>query len=183
MERFRLKADDAILLVIDLQEKLMPTMDRREEVYKNTVFLLNVAAQYKLPVIVTEQYPRGLGTTVPEIAKALPEGSGLVEKVTFDACGNGLLDTLAATGRKTVLVCGCETHVCVYQTVRSMLVMGYKVFVAGDAVCSRFPANYQSGLQLMAEMGAVVISSEGAAFAVMQVAGTPEVKGSSNLLK
>ncbi len=183
MERFRIKADDTVLLVIDLQEKLMPTMDRREEVYKNTVFLLNVAAQYKLPVIVTEQYPRGLGHTVPEIAGALPEGSGLVEKVFFDACGSGLADALSKIGRKTVLVTGCETHVCVYQTVRSLLELGYRVFVAGDAVCSRFPANYQSGLKLMAEMGAVVISAEGAAFDVMQIAGTPEFKVISNLLK
>ena len=183
MERYKLMKEDAVLLIIDIQDKLMTAMDQREKVYKNTKLMLSVAKEFDLPVVVTEQYPRGLGSTVPEIASELPASCGMVDKKTFDACKSGLAETLAETGRKQVIVCGTETHVCVFQTTRSMLELGYKVFVVRDAVCSRTDENYQSGLQLMTEMGAVVISAEGIAFDFLQASGTPAFKAISAQLK
>ncbi len=183
MERFQIQADDTVLLIIDVQEKLMSAMDHRDQVYKNTELLLEAAKQFHLPVIVTEQYPKGLGRTVDEVAKALPADFKGMEKTHFNACGEGLLELLAATGRRTVLVCGTETHVCVYQTVRTLLDHGFQVFPVQDAICSRFTTNYKSGLQLMAGMGAVVITAEGAVFDLMQQAGTPAFKAISKVLK
>ena len=183
MEKFRLNAEDTVLLIIDVQEKLMVAMDYREQLYKNTGLLLTAAAQFHMPVVVTEQYAKGLGHTVPEVAQSLPADHQLMEKMTFDATGDGLLEILAKTGRHNVLVCGTETHVCVYQTVRSLLEHDYRVFPVQDAICSRFTLNYKSGLKLMSRMGATVISAEGAAFDLLKVAGTPEFKAISKALK
>lgn len=183
MERFTLQAKDSVLLVIDIQEKLMKAMEQRDQLCKKTIMLLKVAEQFKIPVIVTEQYPKGLGSTVSDIASALPPDCRRVEKSSFNACSDQFRQVLAETGRHTVVVCGTETHVCVYQTVRSLLDLGYQVFVVLDAVCSRYHVNYRNGLQLMAAMGAVVITAEGVAFDLMKVAGTPEFKAISPLIK
>lgn len=181
MEQFYLNQEDAVLLVIDVQEKLMVAMDYREQLYKNTNLLLIAAEQLGLPVIVTEQYPTGLGRTVPELT--LPEGHKLLEKTTFDAVRAGLLEELEKTGRHTVLVCGTEAHVCIYQTVRGLLGHGYRVFPVQDAICSRFTPNYKSGLKLLGEMGATVITAEGAAFDLLKKAGGPGFKVISKALK
>ena len=182
-DRFQLNAEDALLLVIDEQEKLMVAMDHAPQVLKNTKLLLLAAEQLGMPVVVTEQYPQGLGATVPELVEAMPQGWARVDKTAFDAVGPELLENLRLLGRKSVLVCGTETHVCVYQTVRSLLALGYQVFVAQDAVCSRFTPNYKSGLELMREMGAVVLTSEGAVFDLLKVSGTPAFKALSKALK
>lgn len=181
MERYHLNAEDAVLLIIDVQEKLMAAMEHREQLYRNTNLMLTAAEQLGLPVVVTEQYPAGLGSTVPELN--LPQEHRLVEKMTFDACGAGLLEVLRETGRGTVLVCGTETHVCVYQTVRSLLEQKYRVFPVEDAICSRFTANYKSGRKLMRDMGAVGITAEGAAFDLLKKAGTAPFKAISKALK
>jgi nicotinamidase-related amidase len=183
MKQFHIRPDDTVVLIIDVQEKLMVAMDYRDQLYKNTGLLMETAKLFKLPVIVTEQYPRGLGHTVDEVKSALPEDFRLMEKLTFDACGDGLLDLLKATGRHTVLVCGTETHVCVYQTTRSLLENGYHVFPVQDAICSRFTPNYKSGLKLMDEMGAVAVTTETAVFDIMHQSGTAEFKAISKILK
>ena len=181
--RFHLNAEDAVLLVIDEQEKLMVAMDHAPQVLKNTKLLLLAAKELGLPVLVTEQYPKGLGATSAELLEAMPEGWTRIEKMAFDAAGPELLDKLSALGRKTVVVCGTETHVCVYQTTRSLLEQGYQVFLVQDAVCSRFTHNYKSGLALMREMGAVGLPAEGAAFDLRKVAGPPAFKVLSKALK
>ena len=180
--RFHLNAEDAVLLVIDEQEKLMVAMDHAPQVLKNTKLLLLAAKELGLPVLVTEQYPKGLGATSAELLEAMPEGWTRIE-MAFDAAGPELLDKLSALGRKTVVVCGTETHVCVYQTTRSLLEQGYQVFLVQDAVCSRFTHNYKSGLALMREMGAVVLTAEGAVFDLLKVSGTPAFKVLSKALK
>ena len=181
-EKYYLTTNESLLLIIDLQDKLMNAMSEKEGVYKNTRLLLTAANQYRLPVVVTEQYPKGLGPTAVEIAEALEEHQ-LVEKNAFDACTEDTNRILREHGRKQIIVCGSETHICVYQTVRHLLDLGYQVFVTADAVCSRFKANYKNGLQLMAEMGAVIITAEGIVFDWMKVSGTPEFKVISPLLK
>jgi nicotinamidase-related amidase len=182
MKAFALNKDDVVLVVIDLQERLMKAMKDREKVYKNTRLLLTVAYQLSFPVVVTEQYPKGLGPTVPEIKECL-EGYEYIEKVTFTACGQQLIDYLKNSGRKTVIITGSETHVCVFQTVRDLTERGYNVHVVKDAVCSRFEENYENGIALMKDAGAIITNTETVVFDLLKLAGTPEFKAISPLLK
>lgn len=181
MNSYKLDRNDAVLLIVDLQEKLMTAMKHREQVYSNTQLLLVAAAQMGIPVIVTEQYPRGLGPTVEEVKANLGEHTR-VEKMKFSAYDD-IKEVLAATGRKTVLMTGSETHVCVFQTTRDLTAAGYNVQVVKDAVCSRFKNNFKNGLELMQGAGAVITNTETVLFDLMQVAGSPEFKVISPLVK
>lgn len=181
MSKYSLKQEDVILVVIDLQEKLMPAMPDREKVYKNTKILLKTAQQLQIPVIVSEQYPKGLGATVAEIKEALNDYEYL-EKVSFSA-SDALHKLLAASDRKTLIIVGSETHVCVFQTVRDMIEAGYNVHLVKDAVCSRFDVNHSNGLELMHDLGAVITNTETVVFDLFKVAGTPEFKAISSLIK
>ena len=183
LTRFHLDAEDAVLLIIDVQTKLMAAMEETPRVFRNTGILLTAAKALGIPVVVTEQYPKGLGPTAPEVAGLLPPEVRMLEKSSFDAARDGLLPVLEGLGRRSVMVCGTETHVCVYQTVRSLLEQDYRVFPIGDAICSRTPWNYQSGLALMDRMGACVLTAEGAAFDLLKVSGTPAFKTVSAALK
>ena len=183
LSRFQLDAEDAVLLIIDVQTKLMAAMEEGPRVCRNTGILLTAAQALNIPVVVTEQYPKGLGPTVPELAGLLPSDVRMLEKSSFDAARDGLLPVLKGLGRQSIMVCGTETHVCVYQTVRSLLAHGYKVFPIEDAICSRFPTNYQSGLSLMDRMGACVLTAEGACFDLLKISGTPAFKSVSKALK
>jgi nicotinamidase-related amidase len=182
MNRFLLNPQDTVLLIIDLQDRLMNAMPDREKVIKNTGLLIAAAQQMGMPVIITEQYPRGLGNTVAEIKNQLGE-HGLVEKVSFSACLPELQQMLQAKGRKTVVVAGTETHVCVFQTVRDLTIQGYNVHVVRDAVCSRFVENYANGLELMKDAGAVISNTETVIFDLLKMAGTPAFKVLSPLIK
>lgn len=174
--------DEIVLLVIDLQEKLMAAMQDKEQVLKNTNLLLKLAELYKIPVIVTEQYPKGLGNTVPEIAENLGEHT-LVEKIVYSAFVPEIRRKLQELGRSKIVVVGTETHVCVYQTVRDLINEDFMVHVVKDAVCSRFPLNYDNGLDLMKDVGAVVTNTETVVFDVLKQAGTEEFKIMSKLVK
>lgn len=173
--------EECVLVVIDLQEKLMKVMPDREEVVRNTLILLELANQFQIPVVVTEQYPKGLGPTVPEITSQL-KGNRLLEKITYSACPE-LVDQLKETGRGQVVVVGSETHICVYQTVRDLLAADFKVQVPCDAVCSRRTLNYENGLSLMRELGAVITNTETLVFDMLKKAGTKEFKVMSALVK
>lgn len=179
--KYNLDKDDTIIVVIDFQEKLMKAMSQSEKVYKNTGMLLIAAEQMGIPVIVTEQYPRGLGGTVKEIKDHLKDYK-YMEKVKFSAF-EGLQELLKDTARKTILITGSETHVCVFQTTRDLIEAGYNVHVVQDAVCSRFKENHLSGLELMKDLGAVVTNTETALFDLLKAAGGPEFKVISPLLK
>lgn len=181
MSKYRLKQEEVILVVIDLQEKLMPAMPDREKVYKNTKILLKAAQQLQIPVIVTEQYPKGLGTTVSEIKEDLNDYEYL-EKISFSASG-ALNSLLANSDRKTLIIVGSETHVCVFQTARDMIEAGYNVHLVKDAVCSRFDVNHSNGLELMRDLGAVITNTETVVFDLFKVSGTPEFKAISSLIK
>jgi len=181
MSRFTLAKEDAILVIIDLQERLMPAMPDRETVYKNTGILLKTAQQLQIPVIVSEQYPKGLGPTVPEIKEFLGDYDYL-EKVSFSA-SEALQDLLAKYQRKTLIMVGSETHVCVFQTVRDMIEEGYQVHLVKDAVCSRFEINHNSGLELMRDLGAVITNTETVVFDLFKVAGSPQFKAISAMIK
>lgn len=182
MKKHFLKSDQALFMIIDLQEKLMRVMDHAEQVYSNTRLMLALCRQLKMPVVVSEQYPRGLGRTVQEISKHLDEHL-LIEKIAFSVVNRDTLQQLQGFGRRQVLIAGSETHVCVFQTVRDLVAAGFEVYVLQDGVCSRRKENYRNGLQLMREEGAVITDTETAVFDLLKVAGTPEFKAIQQLVK
>ncbi|MDD2556323.1 MAG: isochorismatase family protein, partial [Syntrophaceticus sp.] len=127
MKKHCLISDQALFLIIDLQEKLMKAMDHAEKVYKNTRIMLGVCQQLKIPVMVTEQYPKGLGRTAQDITEHLGEHL-LLEKVSFSAVTQEMFEQLKGLQRRQLLVAGSETHVCVFQTVRDLVAAGYEVY-------------------------------------------------------
>ncbi len=183
ISRFRLDRLESLLLIIDLQDKLLNAMKYKDAVIKNTNLLLKLAGQTGIPVVVTEQYPQGLGPTVPELKENFPAGTEIIEKMSFTACTLDTRKALFAHNRSKIIVTGSETHVCVYQTVRDLLQAGYTVHLVEDAVCSRFKPNYRSGLDLMKQMGAVTTNAETVFFDILKTSGTPEFKALSPLLK
>ena len=173
---FQLDRDDAVLLVVDIQERLAVVMAERERVVANTGHLIAAAKLLGVPVVLTEQYPKGLGPTVPELRAALDPAPAIV-KMTFDCCGEpAFAPALEQTGRSTVIVCGMEAHICVLQTVLGLLATGMNVHVAADAVCSRNPENARTALELQRDAGAVITCTETVLFQLLGRAGTPEFK-------
>ncbi len=183
MDKFRLKAEDAVFVIVDIQEKLMASMKYREQVFRNHQTLMALAKQLDIPVVKCEQYPRGLGPTVPEIAELLPPEHYRLEKLSFSACTLDLTRILQQIQRRTILISGTETHVCVFQTTRDLLEAGYIVHVIKDAVCSRFKDNYLSGLELMGNMGAVINNTETLAFDLLRSSDHPAFRSISAVLK
>jgi nicotinamidase-related amidase len=177
---------DAFLTIIDVQEKLMPVIDDHENVTRNIERLIRGCKVLDIPPIVTEQYVRGLGTTVPPIRTALEETFGFepIEKTTFS--GYGCPEFVAATRnlhRRQAIVAGIETHVCVYQTVRDLLANGYDVTVIADAVSSRTSANKDVALRRMVSNGARLSSTEMALFELTVASGTDEFREIARLVK
>ena len=181
MSKYHLNKENTVLVIIDVQERLMNAMPDRDKVYKNSLILIDAAKQMSIPIIVTEQYPRGLGATVAPIKEHL-EDYQYIEKVSFSV-SEALLKKLSDDERKTLIVLGSETHVCVYQTTRDMIEAGYNVHVVKDAVCSRFEENYLNGLELMRDLGAVISNTETIVFDLLKLAGTPDFKAISPLIK
>ena len=184
ISRFALDKDQAVLVVVDVQERLIPSMP--EDVYRQTLknirFLVEGAEKLQVPVVATEQYPGGLGHTVPELAHACK--SHLVEKVSFGCCGEPkFLDCLKELDRPQVIVTGMEAHVCVYQTVLGLLGAGYRVHLVRDAVISRGKLDYRNALELCAQAGATVTTAETALFQLTGASTAPEFKAISNLVK
>jgi nicotinamidase-related amidase len=196
--RERLLPARVALLVVDIQERLIPAMppEIAAQTIKNTQILINAMAQFGLPIVVSQQYPKGLGTTVAPIAEALAaaEAAGTAvyrfDKVEFSAAASPVFHTLppavkmgATMEREQWLVCGMETHVCVYQTVRDLVGPACAVHVIADAVCSRTKANWKIGLELARETGARVTSTEVVVFDLLQQAGTDAFKALSRTIK
>ncbi len=183
-----LTPDGCALLVIDVQERLAAAMpdEARAAVERNLITLAAAAERFALPVIISEQYPRGLGRTTAAVAGAFEPVKGVCyfEKIEF-AATSALAWREAVTGmeRRTWLVAGMETHVCVYQTVRALRAAGHAVHVLADAVASRTPANWQNGLDLCVRTGAVVTNTETVVFDLLGRAGTDDFKVLSRLVK
>lgn len=182
MDRYTLNAEDALLLIIDIQERLAGAMGRQSEVEDNTGVLIAAADALGIPVVITEQYPKGLGPTVKVLADKA-DSAAVFEKITFSGCTEQVLDALKSSGRRKIIIVGMETHVCVFQTVRDLLAHGYQVFVAADAVCSRTDSNRELGLSLMKEMGAVLVGTELILFDLLKQAGTAAFKELSPLIR
>lgn len=171
------------LLLVDVQENLAPVMADARTVYRGCGLLLRAAARLDIPVIASEQYSKGLGPTVGELAQLLPEGA-VVEKIHF-ACSAepAITDRLAALGRNQVVIAGIEAHVCVLQSALGLKEQGFEVFVVADACSSRLAANHQAAMQRLAANGVGVVTVEMAVFEWLHRAGTPEFKDLVALIK
>jgi nicotinamidase-related amidase len=179
----RLNRTGAGLVVVDIQERLLPAIFEPELVVQETVRLIRGAAVFGLPVFVTEQYRKGLGATVPEIAREL-QGFTPMQKIGFSACrSDGFMAALSSKRCADVLLCGIETHVCVAQTCLDLLEAGLNVFAVADAVSSRTRENRCIGIERMRDAGAVIVSTEMALFELAGEAGTPEFKQILNLVR
>ena len=182
----KLQRDNTVLVVIDVQDKLMPVIDRHKEVVRNIDRLVRGCHVLGVPALVTEQYVKGLGSTDAAIRTAFEETSGYrpIEKDCFSAHGCEAFATqLAALERKQVLVAGVEAHVCVYQTVLDLLTAGLEVTLVADAVSSRTAENKEIALRRMVSEGVKLSSTEMALFELAAVSGTPEFKSISRLVK
>ncbi len=182
MEEFTLDRENTVLLEIDIQDKLVPVMKYKDQVIRNAKILITAAREMNVPVIATEQYPKGLGRTVLELLSLMDE-ENIFSKNSFTAYTDQVKAALQKLAKKKVVVTGMETHVCVFQTVRDLINDGYQVFVVKDAIASRTKSNYLNGLDLMQAMGAVITNTETVVFDLLKVSGTPEFKMMSKLIK
>jgi len=173
----------AALAVIDMQEAFRPIIPDFAEVVERIALLVQSARLLNLPIIVTEQYPKGLGRTVAEIAAHFPEGLEALEKLSFSACGVQEFDTrLREHHAEQVILCGIEAHICVSQTAHDLLQNGYQVHLLSDAISTRLQRNREVAINKMAKAGAVISSIEMALFELCP-AGTPEFKQMQALVK
>ena len=180
----RLDPLTTVLLVVDVQEKLASAMppDALERVVRNIGILVDGAAILGVPVITSEQYPKGLGPTVAALKEKLP--SPPLPKLAFDACSDlAIARALSDRDPRAVIVVGMESHVCVFQTTRELVKRGYATHVVNDAVCSRREENRQLGLSLCEQAGAVISGTETVLFDLLRVAGTDAFKAISKLIR
>jgi len=182
--KFKLEADKAVLVVIDIQERLVTAMPQKiyGKMLKTVEMLVQAAKLLGVPVVTTEQYPKGIGHTVPELAGACSDK--VVEKVSFGCCGEpNFLGALKETGRSQVVVTGMEAHVCVYQTVLGLLEDGYHVHLLSDAICSRNKNDYLRGVENANLAGAVVSTAEIVLFQMLKGSTHEQFKAISKLIK
>ena len=176
--RRSLEANQCALLVIDIQEKLLPPIFQKEQMVKNSQLLIRLARLLKIPALMSVQYAKGLGNTVPEIASLLP-GTEPIDKQMFSCFGSEVFCSLLKRlpgQRNTLLLCGMESHICVTQTALAALREGYIVHVASDAVSSRTEWNWKIGLERMRAAGAIISSTEMIIYELLRSSGAPAFK-------
>jgi nicotinamidase-related amidase len=176
--RRRLNASQCALVVVDIQEKLLPAVLQREELVRNSRLLIRLAGILEIPVLLTAQYPRGLGHNVPEIVELLP-GVKEIGKMEFGCfgCEDFCTSLRELPGpRTTLLLCGMETHICVMQTALGALDDGYMVHVASDATGSRSDWNWRLGLKRMEAAGCVISTTEMMMYELLGQSGTAQFK-------
>ena len=179
-----LTINDTSLIVIDVQGKLAQLMHHKEPFFANVERMVRGAQILDLPILWTEQVPEKLGETIPQIREPLQQTCQPIAKISFSCCGNQpFMTQLKSLNRNQILITGLETHVCVYQTTRDLLDLGYNVQVVADAVSSRAAENKQLGLERMKEAGATITSTEMALFELLRVAEGPKFKAISQLVK
>jgi nicotinamidase-related amidase len=173
--------EDTALAVIDVQEKLIPLVPEHQRIVWNIRRLIDGAALLGLPILATEQYPKGLGATVPELRSRL---SDIADKVAFSSCGcEAFCRQLAAAKLHKVLVCGIEAHVCIQQTALDLVANGYRVYVAVDAVGARYEIDFEIALRRFELAGVTLTTTEAALFEWCRESVTPEFKQISALVR
>lgn len=178
-----LDSQQAALLIVDVQESFRKQLKDLDLLTRNITILAEAAKILKIPVLLSEQYPQGLGKTIAEITACLGEHK-YFEKTSFSCCqSKGFLEELESFGRKQVIVCGIEAHVCVSQTVHELMANGYTVHIIKDAIASRFERNKDLGWEKMVASGAVPSSVEMALFEMLAESGTEPFKAVQRLVK
>ncbi|HFB83391.1 hydrolase [Thermosulfuriphilus ammonigenes] len=178
-----LKTEDLVLVVVDPQERLMAAIHEAQRVEKNISLLIRLAQNLEIPIIPTTQYVKGLGPYVPDLGNLLG-GTKYYDKVEFNALDNPeIRSALADLGRKELLLCGVETHICVYQTALGALKEGYSPRVVADATSSRRPENMAYGLEYLRQLAVAVVSTEMVIYELLRKAGTPAFKAMLPYLK
>lgn len=182
----RLTQNNCCALAIDFQEKLMPAMYGRDELQKNVVKLLKGLSLLEIPMLITEQYPKGLGATLPDIAGAA-QGAPIISKTSFGALGNddvlGHLEQLEQFGRKQVLVCGIEAHICVLQSALQLLDKGFSPVFVTDCIASRHQPDLMAAFMRAEREGVQFVSTEMALFEIMGSKEHPQFKAISALIR
>lgn len=181
MDRYTLDKKDTVLMIIDVQEKLCPAMKYEDGVIESSNKLIEASRIMGLPILVTEQYPRGLGRTSDKLLGI--EGARVFEKTSFTACTDELLSELEDLGRKKVIVLGMEAHVCVFQTVRDLLALGYQPFIVREGISSRTDRNTKNGISLIRDIGGFITNVETLLFDLMKDARAEEFKAISKIIK
>jgi nicotinamidase-related amidase len=183
MDKFFINEHDTALMLIDIQDKLAASMKHKDQVVANTLHLIEAAKLLQIPILVTEQYPKGLGSTLPEIQEALPSYAPF-EKLSFDCCQEtGFLKKVGAIGRKKWLLTGMEAHICVLQTSLGLMRAGHTVQVVQDGICSRSKSNFKTGVAFMDRAGAILTCTEIVLFQLLQKAGSEVFKIISKRIK
>ncbi len=181
MHPTQMSAADTGLLVIDVQEKLMVKIPEAEAVVRNIAFLIDGARALAMPVQATEQYPKGLGPTVGELARRLPDRP---DKVAFSCCAvPAVAANFHRAARSKLVLAGIETHVCVQATALDLLAQGFRVYIPADAVASRYAVDHDRALHRLEQAGAIITTSEAAVFEWIGGAGSPEFKEISRLVQ
>lgn len=180
----QLNLENSLVLIIDVQEKLLNAVFNKETLSKKAGIISKTAQILGIPVIVTEQYPKGLGNTVDEVKQVLPENTQFFEKTSFSALNNPeILDAIKSYNKNQIVIFGIETHICVNQTAAALLELGYEVNVIKDACGSRSEIEYEAGLERMKDNGAHILTTEIALFEWLKGAKNPNFKDVQALIK
>ena len=177
----KLNREDTAVLVIDYQEKLMPAMHNKDAFIPRTRMLLQGLHALDIPVVVSEQYPKGLGSTVPEIKEVLGIAP-VLPKTTF-SCLDAIRTAIEATECSTILICGAEAHICVLQSAMDLVAMGKTVVLVEDCLGSRFAHDMEIGLRRAEQEGILLTTAEAVLFELLRKASGPEFKTISKLVK
>ena len=177
--------EKAALIVIDMQERLVPAMQAPARTIKNAKTLITAAREMEIPVLMTEQYPKGLGHTVPELAQAGQAAAAqVIEKIHFSSFAEpAFAEAFHATGRRQAIVTGMEAHICVMQTAVGLMQAGFEVFVVTDATSSRTLESEKACLDRLQANGAGIVTTEMVVFEWLGKAGTPAFKALLPLIK
>src|SRR5438552_18210742 len=179
----RLNRSQAGLVIVDIQQRLLPQIFEKDRLVANTVVLIKGATALGLPILATEQYRKGLGATAADVVAAIP-GFAPMEKMAFSACGaKGFKTALRKNKIRDVLLCGMEAHVCILQTCLDLLEDGFRVFVVADAISSRTAENCRLGIERMRGAGAIIVSIEMALFELLERSGTDDFRKILELVK
>lgn len=180
----RILAEDTLALIIDIQEKLVPVMYQKEELLHNTEILVKGLHALQIPMIVTQQYTNGIGMTVAVIRDAIGKNFTYYDKVTFSCAENQeIMQKIIESGKKNIIICGIEAHICVLQTVIDLIAKGYQVILVEDCSASRKENDRQIGMKRAVEEGAVISTYESILFELTRVAKTDVFKEISRLIK
>ncbi len=179
-----LNIENSILIIIDIQEKLVKAAKEGEICAKNSAKLLKAANILNIPTIITEQYPKGLGKTVTEISQEMTTGTTVIEKSSFSAMLEPEFNKhTIQTDRKQVILCGIETHICVLQTAQDLIKSGFEVYIVRDGVSSRSTDERDIGLELAKQYGAKITGTEIVLFELLKTSKHPNFKEIQALIK